>query len=120
MVARASRVRERNPHAPMSMSPSHPSDVTGILSPEAPVALRHPFRSHLAARSEASGSPITTALGRLCHEARQEQIPAERLLVAFKGIWNSLPEVRELPPDRAAEEVRDLVTLCIERYYATD
>ena len=121
MVAFAFCDGERNSHALMSMSTSpHSSDVAGILSPESTVALRDAFRSHLSDSSQKASAHITTALGRVCSEARQEQIPAERLLVAFKGIWNSLPEVRELPPHRAAEEVRDLVTLCIERYYATD
>jgi hypothetical protein len=103
----------------MSTSPHQP-DVAGILSPESTLALRDAFRSHLSGGSEVAGAHITTALSRVCSEARQEQIPAERLLVAFKGIWNSLPEVRELPPHRAAEEVRDLVSLCIERYYAPE
>ena len=121
MVALAFRDGERNSRAPMSMSTSpHPSDVPGILSPASTVALRDAFRTHLSDDSDAASARITTALGQVCSEARQEQIPAERLLVAFKGIWNSLPEVRELPPHLAAEEVRDLVTLCIERYYATD
>jgi len=105
----------------MTVSASaHPPDVAGILSPESTEALQNAFRSHLSADSEATGAHITTALGKVCSEARQAQIPAERLLVAFKGIWNSLPEVRQLPPHRAADEVRDLVTLCIERYYASD
>ena len=105
----------------MTVSASaHPSDVAGILSPDSTLALRDAFRSHLSADSEAAGAHITTALDKVCNEARQGQIPAERLLVAFKGIWNSLPEVRQLPPHRAAEEVRDLVTLCIERYYAME
>ncbi len=103
----------------MPSSPQ-PSEVAAILSPESTVALREAFRSHLAEPSDSAGARITVALSRVCSEARLEQIPAERLLVAFKGIWNSLPEVRQLPPHRAADEVRDLVTLCIERYYATD
>jgi len=103
----------------MSTSPQS-RDVAAILSPEATLALRDAFRQHLSDRSGAAGVQVSSALGRVCMEARQEQIPAERLLVAFKGIWNSLPEVRDLPPHEAADEVRNLVTHCIERYFATD
>jgi len=105
----------------MPTSPPPRADAA-ILSPEATEALRDAFRLHLASpsASEPANARITDALARICGEARREQIPAERLLVAFKGVWNSLPEVRQLPGHAAADEVRDLVSLCIERYYATD
>lgn len=101
----------------MTSSPL-PRDVAGILSPEATAALTDAFRLHLAEPSAPANQRITEALSRICTEARRDQIPPERLLVAFKGVWNSLPEVRQLDGHRATEEVRDLVTLCIERYYA--
>jgi hypothetical protein len=103
----------------MSSSPL-PGDVATILSPESTLALREAFRRHLADPSERAAADVTAALGKVCSEARREQIPAERLLVAFKGIWTSLPEVRQMPPHQAADEVRNLVTLCIERYYAPE
>ena len=101
----------------MSSSPLS-GDVATILSPEATLALSDAFRRHLSDPSDASGTEVRAALGKVCSEARRQQIPAERLLVAFKGIWSTLPEVRRLPPHEAADEVRDLVTLCIESYYA--
>jgi hypothetical protein len=94
--------------------------VATILSSESTLALREAFRLHLSDRSETAAGRVSAALGGICAEARREQISAERLLVAFKGIWSSLPEVRRLPPHEAADEVRDLVTLCIERYYAPE
>lgn len=97
-----------------------PRDVATILSPESTLALRVAFRRHLSNPSGAAAVEVSAALDQVCTEARREQIPAERLLVAFKGIWSSLPEVRQLPPHQAADEVRSLVTLCIERYYAPD
>jgi hypothetical protein len=103
----------------MSSSP-RPVDAAAILSAESTLALREAFRRHLAEPSDRARADVTAALGRVCTEARREQIPAERLLVAFKGIWSSLPEVRQLPPHEAAAEVRNLVTLCIERYYAPE
>jgi hypothetical protein len=101
----------------MSSSPRS-GDVAAILSPESTLALSDAFRRHLSDPSDAAGIEVRDALGKVCAEARRSQIPAERLLVAFKGIWNTLPEVRRLPPHEAADEVRNLVTLCIERYYA--
>ena len=110
------------PFRPLKIMSSLPlsRDVSTILSPEATIALRDAFRRHLADRSEEAASGVGAALGTVCNEARREQIPAERLLVAFKGIWSSLPEVRKLPPHEAADEVRNLVSLCIERYYAPE
>jgi hypothetical protein len=101
----------------MSTSPL-PRDVASILTPESTAALRDAFQLHLTSPSAPAASEVSSALARVCAEAKREQIPAERLLVAFKGIWNSLPEVRRLPPHEAADEVRDLVSLCIERYYS--
>ncbi len=103
----------------MTSSPL-PRDVAGILSPESTAALTDAFRLHLSQPSAPANQRITEALGRICSEARREQIPPERLLVAFKGVWNSLPEVRQLDGHRATEEVRDLVSLCIQRYYASE
>ena len=103
----------------MTTSPL-PRDVAGILSPEATDALRDAFRLHLSQPSPPANERISEALSRICAEARREHIPAERLLVAFKSVWNSLPEVRRLPGHQAVEEVRDLVTHCIERYYAAE
>lgn len=107
---------------PLTLMPTSPlpRDEAAILSPEATAALRDAFRLHLASPSAPADARISEALARICAEARKDQIPAERLLVAFKGVWSSLPEVRQLPGHEAAEEVRDLVSLCIERYYARD
>ena len=101
-------------------SSSLPGDVATILSPESTLALRKAFRRHLSGPPDAAATEVSAALSQVCSEARRVQIPAERLLVAFKGIWSSLPEVRKMPPHQAADEVRSLVTLCIERYYSPE
>jgi hypothetical protein len=103
----------------MTSSPT-PTDDRSILSPTSADALRSALRLHIQKPGDGADSQIASALAAICDEARRRQIPAERLLVAFKDIWTSLPEVRRLPPDRAADEIRGLVTLCIERYYAPD
>lgn len=101
-------------------TPPLPGDAATILSPESVLALREAFRRHLSGPSDDAAVEVSAALSQVCSEARREQIPAERLLVAFKGIWSALPEVRQMPPHQAADEVRSLVTLCIERYYGPD
>jgi hypothetical protein len=97
-----------------------PKDAASILSPASTEALRSALRLHFQQPRGDADRRIGSALSAICDEARRDQIPAERLLVAFKSIWTSLPEVRRLPPDRAAAEIRSLVTLCIERYYASE
>ena len=52
-------------------------------------------------------------------EARQKNIKPEELLVTFKQLWNSLFE--SLRPQNAEQQERvrqNLVTLCIQAYYA--
>jgi hypothetical protein len=52
-------------------------------------------------------------------EARQKDIKPEELLVIFKRLWNSLAE--SLRPQNAEQHERvrqNLVTLCIQAYYA--
>jgi len=52
-------------------------------------------------------------------EARQKEIRPEELLVIFKRLWNSLAE--SIPPQNAEQHERirqNLVTLCIQAYYA--
>ena len=98
------------------MTPT-PSSEGAILSARSASALRDAFRQHLTAPSEATSTRVAEAMSLVCAEARRDSIPAEQLLVAFKGIWSALPEVRRLTPDRAADQVRALVTLCIEHYY---
>jgi hypothetical protein len=99
-------------------SSQHAGEVEAVLSPESISALRAAFRLHLSGPPDTAAGQVSEALSLICEEARENHIPAERLLVAFKGVWSALTEVRQLPPHEAAEEVRDLVTLCIERYYA--
>ena len=52
-------------------------------------------------------------------EARQKDIKPEELLVVFKQMWNSLAESARLQNADQHERVRqNLVTLCIQAYYA--
>ena len=62
---------------------------------------------------------LADLLRKIAHEAHEQSIPAEGLIVIFKQLWNSLAE--SLRPQNADqyERVRQrLVTLCIQAYYA--
>jgi len=63
--------------------------------------------------------------GRVCevftHMAREadgRQLRAEGMLVAFKQIWNGLPQVRALGDSQRRDRLlTHLVRLCIDSYY---
>lgn len=62
---------------------------------------------------------LTALLKKVGAEARQKDIKPEELLVTFKRLWNSLAE--SLRPQNAEQHERvrqNLVTLCIQAYYA--
>jgi hypothetical protein len=65
---------------------------------------------------------LRALLARVAEEARSRGILAERLLLQFKEIWGSLPEVRAVTDHAAANRqgvlLQQLVTRCIEEYYA--
>ena len=62
---------------------------------------------------------LARLLKKVAAEARQNNIRPEELLVIFKQLWNSLAE--SLRPQNAEQQERvrqNLVTLCIQAYYA--
>jgi hypothetical protein len=62
---------------------------------------------------------LTKLLKKIGAEARQENIRPEELLVIFKRLWNSLAESFHPQNAEQHERVRqNLVTLCIQAYYA--
>jgi hypothetical protein len=56
----------------------------------------------------------------LCADARSRNLPATRVLIALKGTWHTLPEVREMSRTESAELLSKVVQLCIEEYYRLD
>lgn len=63
---------------------------------------------------------LRDALHRMAAEARAKSIRAEQLLIILKGIWGSLPEVRYEPRTQPREKMlQELVTICIDQYYAS-
>ena len=62
---------------------------------------------------------VTALLKRVAREARENGVRPEELLVTFKEIWNSLFEsLRPKSPDQHERIRQNLVTLCIQAYYA--
>lgn len=54
----------------------------------------------------------------LCDEAHRQHEPAERLIIALRRAWASLPEVRRFPrADPRAGIIDRVITLCIQEYY---
>ena len=62
---------------------------------------------------------LATLLRKVAHEACEQSIPPEELIVVFKKLWNSLAEsLRPQNPDQYERIRQRLVTICIEAYYA--
>jgi hypothetical protein len=88
------------------------------LDDESLDAVRLALRAYLQDSQEPSA--LQASLLRLATQARERNIPPERLLITLKETWNTLPEVRSM--NDAREQVRLLqrvVTMCIRDYYDT-
>jgi hypothetical protein len=58
-------------------------------------------------------------LCRVAAEAREKRIQAEQLLVIMKELWYSLPELRRVADnDLQVALLQELISRCIDRYYA--
>jgi hypothetical protein len=51
-------------------------------------------------------------------EARRKGIQAERLLIILKDLWYSLPEVSSAASPEQTALLQDLISRCIQEYYA--
>jgi hypothetical protein len=75
----------------------------------------------LVGRGEAreSDRALRAAARRLADEARTaDPVRAERLLIALRGAWASLPAVRRLPANGSREALWDrVVRVCVEEFY---
>lgn len=77
------------------------------------------LRSAIARFVRGDETDVCDALKRLAGEAQQRQLYAEHMLIAFKRVWNDMPEVQAIreEPERKRLLAR-LVKLCIDTYYA--
>jgi len=80
--------------------------------------LRHALAEQLKS-PDSPTSEVRDLLQRVAREAREQGVRPEELLVTFKQLWNSLAEsVRPQLPEQSEQVRQNLVTLCIQAYYA--
>jgi hypothetical protein len=97
---------------------------TGPMSPnalaqEAVDSVRSALERHFETIAAEPAPELRTALHGLAQDARAKAVPPEHLLVALKGIWQSLPSVEKARD--YTEQTRILqrvVTICIKEYFA--
>ena len=62
--------------------------------------------------------PVCEALTVLAREAQERKLYAEHMLIAFKRVWNDMPEVQAIPAEAERKRLLSrLVKLCIDTYY---
>jgi hypothetical protein len=70
-------------------------------------------------RPERPTPELSNLLKKVASEAREKGIQPEALIVIFKELWNSLAEsMRPQNVDQYERVRQNLVTLCIQAYYA--
>jgi hypothetical protein len=66
------------------------------------------------------GDELKSLLTRAAADARQKGVQAERLLLALKDIWYSLPQLSGQPGNEVQTRLlQQLIARCIQEYYAT-
>jgi hypothetical protein len=87
------------------------------LSEEVVAALRAAIVKH-SREPGAVQAELKSALDRVAAEAHQRQMLPEDLIIAFKALWETLPEMQSI--GGGADELRlreRLITLVIKAYY---
>ena len=80
--------------------------------------LRIAFTEQLK-RPDGPAPEVTALLRKVAREAQANGIRAEQLLLTVKEIWSSVTEsVRPGSPEQYERIRQNLVTLCIQAYYA--
>jgi hypothetical protein len=75
------------------------------------------LRAYLWSGDEPRRDDLRLALERLCAEAHAAKLGPERMLVAVKSVWASLPGIEQIDIDRARVALDSVVGHCIEAYY---
>ena len=66
------------------------------------------------------GSPngdLNHELRELCREAQRQGVRAEELILLFKKVWATRPELRVMSREETGRVFDELVTLCLDTYY---
>ena len=100
----------------MAPDRSNESDGGRFPSRESLDLLRAALSRYIA--DGADEEPVCDALATLALEARDRQLFAEHMLIAFKRVWGDMPEVQAIPADAERKRLLShLVKLCIDTYY---
>lgn len=87
------------------------------LSEQTLAALRRAVSSHQGRHAD-SAAAVRLAVDAVVAEARDRQMRAEELILAFKAVYNALPE--PITAAARADQLRlreQLITACIKAYY---
>lgn len=88
----------------------------GSLSRTATDAMIAAFQRYLQHSDDVA--PLRAALHTVGREARVKRIPPEKLMIAFKSLWASLPQARSASDAaQQAKLLERLITISIEEYY---
>ena len=90
------------------------------LSDQTTTALRTAVLGHLR-RSPDEADALGEAVAKVVSEAREREMRAEELILAFKALYDALPEPTSAAARAEQMRLRErLVTACINAYYGTD
>ena len=88
-----------------------------VVPAEVSELTRGVFRAWVAGAAE--DAQLRRALRLFCDVAQQRQLRPEEVLVALKGIFRSVPEVRDTRNRGTGDDlIARAVTMCIEEFYA--
>ena len=97
---------------------------TGPMSPNALAqevvdSVRIALERYVETLAAEPAPELRTALHALARDARAKAVPPEHLLVALKGIWQTLPSVeRAHDYTEQTRVLQRVVTICIKEYFA--
>jgi hypothetical protein len=98
----------------MSAAPAVPSPRFSAAAVE---QLNRALQLYIASCDEVRVELLRLALERLCVEAHQQQLGPEKMLVAVKTVWASVPGIAQLDVERARVAFARVVEHCIHAYY---
>ncbi len=103
------------------MSPDSPQKPQSRdLSTQTTAALRAAVVRHLERRSDGDAS-LARAVADVVAEARAREMRPEELILAFKNLYDALPEPASAVARAEQMQLRErLVTACIRAYYHVD
>jgi hypothetical protein len=108
---------------PASRAADRPSQVDDALVSDA----RHMLRDAVESLPFATGLNRGTSqvlfagpMATLTAGARSRGVPIEKLIIAIKLAWASLPEIRPRLGETASDALAGAVSACIEAYYLAE